>query len=260
MKTTITVLHEIGVRGKSNRGKNQPWYKTEKCEMKTVLIKVIALKSLLFVSTLGAYSQESDITPYYSQISKNIALYHFRYGLDPELSVGSKGLLNRDSDLISVFGSLEENQLLFETARSSLTYPKSGMVLFEVRKYGFGIGNDSIRKYYNFYSFIAANKYLVLLDTIQNEILYVGGEFFKSRIAAHFNLDVEKPSSFFYYLKLRTFNWSTSDFQLSRIDDRTIVFTAHSQLLKKRVLINVARADLDNVSVAEENPENSALY
>jgi len=215
------------------------------------IIKILLTTFLLLISSFEGKSQVNEASFYNSQISKNIIFYHLRYSEDYELNIKPNGILPHSRNFIADLWSLDECHLEFEMIKSSLTYPKSGMVLFEINKLGFGIRNDSTTIYYTFRSFNADDKYLVLLDTLNNQILYLSGNFFKSNISSHFRLDISHPESFYEYIKLRTYNWSTSEFSFNRLYNDKLVFSAYSNLMKKSIFIEVARNNFDNVSVNE---------
>lgn len=216
-----------------------------------IIKKILFSTFFLLLSSFEGKSQDNVNSFYNSQISKNIIFYHLRYSKDYELNIKPNGILPNSRNFVANLWSLADSDLEFEIFKSSLTYPKSGMVLFEINKVGFAIRNVSSTIYYSFRSFNADNKYLVLIDTVSNQILYISGNFFKSSISSHFRLDISHPESFYEYIKLRTFNWSTSDFSFNRLDKDKLVFNAFSNLMKKSILVEVARNNFDNVSVNE---------
>jgi hypothetical protein len=182
-------------------------------------------------------------------IVKNIVSYHFRYALEFDLNLSSDGILLSDNKMFfTELWPTNENVLKISISESDLYYPKSNYKIYSIFKRGFQIGNDSVSTYRILSSFSADDKYLIAYDEESDRIKFLSGNFFKSLISGDFDLALQRPDSFYDYLKIRSYNLECKDIKFKQFKKNEVYFSAYSESLKENVLLIVGKKDFDSVS------------
>lgn len=184
-----------------------------------------------------------------SVIVKNIVSFHFRYALEYDLNLNSAGMLLSDDKLFfTELWPTKESTLKIEVSETNLTYPNLNYKIYSILKKGFRIGNDSISTFRVLSSLAADDCYLVAYYKEKSKIKFLSGNFFKSLISGDFDLTIQRPESFYDYLKIRFYNFRCTDIKFKYIKKDKVYFSAYSQSLKEDVLLMVGKENFDLVS------------
>lgn len=217
-------------------------------------INLILLVNILFlshnVSAQNIDDKKLDI------ISKNIMSFHFRFALDYDLDLRSDKVLSGKFLFFEKLWLDKDKDLKLKYFYSELTYPLNDFRLFEIRKRRFQIGNDSTRISYQLSSLKADEIYLVAINTKNDEIKFISGNFFLSSIKEDFDLNIENKESFNYYVKVRTHNWLTDNIKYEKTRKGKIIFNAYSKFLGRAIFVKIDKNDFDNIEVVPSRKEN----
>ena len=213
------------------------------------------IRSLIFILIFFALVFELQAQNLKSEqidmITKNILSYHFRYALNYDLNLKSDKVLQGDDYFFNELWPREDQNLKLDILSTEFKYPLEAITVFEIRKRGFQIGNDSVRISMKLTSFQADDVYLVAVDPSSKDLRFISGNFFQSSIKDDFDLNIELPETFIEYLAYRTFNWSTEKIRYKKTKKDILIFNAYSQYLKGEIQIEVDKSDFDQVSVQE---------
>jgi len=209
-----------------------------------ILISSLLILQISWLSSLCL--GQKDIK---NEVTKNILAFHIRYSLDSELGVNSGNIISlRYLNTLIPLGESEMELYIYKD--SSLLYPVEGYILYRVENPGFKFNtqNGSI-KLDNFHSFLSDKVYLLAYKETTNEIKYISGNMFLSKIAEDFQLSIETPKSFYRYLVLKYFNYGLKDVSFVRKSKDSYIFKAFSETINDKVLVTVSLFDFDKTKI-----------
>jgi hypothetical protein len=179
------------------------------------------------------------------QVSQNIVVYNFRFGLDYELKL-SNNVLRDGEPFYRILSPAAGTNLDIQANKIEFNYPKTGLEFYEIIKLRFTFLDN--KGSMNIESFAANRKYLVAVNPLVNKLRFISGNFFLSRIAADFELDAERPESFFKYLEVRYYNMGLTKIKFRSFKKGILTFDGFSEELKQEVVISVKRSDYNVTS------------
>jgi hypothetical protein len=83
----------------------------------------------------------------------------------------------------------------------------------------------------------------------KNEILYLGGNFYKTSIANKFNLSITNSSSFSDFLRIKLYNYKIDNFIIIKRNKKSLFFKGFSNLLLRDITVIVDRSNFDNIII-----------
>lgn len=182
-------------------------------------------------------------------ITKNIICFHIRYSLNFDLGLKSNSVLENERYFFTRMWPDQGYKLSIKVDNSELVYPDNNFKIYELIKIGFQMHNDSIGKSWVSNSFLADDNYLVAFNALDRKLKFLCGNYFLSSISSDFKLIEKQPNSFISYLKIRANHWKPEYIQFYKYKKRSILFTAHSNLVNREILISVNRNDFDVVEI-----------
>jgi hypothetical protein len=138
-------------------------------------------------------------------------------------------------------------------------YPDKEFDLYKVFVNGFkySAGNDSA-------SILTMGKwtrrdFLLAFNKRNGEIKFISGQFFISAIADDFKFEINEPSSYLNFLKLKLFPYQVDNITFVRRKHKKLYFMAASGTLNKSLYIILPLKDLEHpqVSLLRSNTPNS---
>ncbi|WP_316812831.1 hypothetical protein [Pedobacter heparinus] len=157
-----------------------------------------------------AQKSEDDLK---NLVIKNILSYQFRYALDYKLFIEHKDLLQGERLFFNEFWSDSTKKLKIDMFKSELAYPVKGYTIYRFFKKGYRFKVDSNTESYSPSSADFDEDYLVAYNERTKSIKFISGNFFKSKIADDFKLDLNNPLTFSDYLKLKYYNTKCTQFK-----------------------------------------------
>ncbi|MGN7819740.1 hypothetical protein ACTJJB_06390 [Chitinophaga sp. 22536] len=211
---------------------------------------------ICFMATMMAYSQSPvPMLPRDSAlVLQNIISYHIRYAVEGDLSVGSDGMLNPFSKsifqkLMPVDGQLETEITPYNGA---LLYPDRDYQLFAVHLPGFKtIHPNGMSTTVRLHAFRFDDDYLIAYNRKNTTIKYISGNFFKSPVTRDFELDINRPESFFPYLELRCYSMQPGHISFLRKDEKGLYFNVYTNFLNIDVEVFVSYDNHEKVNVTD---------
>jgi hypothetical protein len=89
---------------------------------------------------------------------------------------------------------------------------------------------------------------LIAVDESSN-VIFIGGNFFRTSISDNFNISEKNPKSFFPFLRLKYFNYGLENIKFIKKRNHHLNFEAFSGVLQKHVKISVNCQNRDDVYI-----------
>ncbi len=178
----------------------------------------------------------------------NLISYHIRYALEYDLGIEDQYLARNENYFFDKLLSCER-ELMVELRKTELTYPIEGYNLYHFWKRGFRFKrNDSIVSY-SMSSLYYDDDYLVAYNSSSDDIKFISGNFFKTKVSNDFNLDKKKPNSFIKYIQMKFFNVRPVDIAYTKTKKGRMLFSAKSQLDGRYITFIVSMQDFDDITI-----------
>jgi hypothetical protein len=133
--------------------------------------------------------------------------------------------------------------------RISEVFPDTNIILYEiinrneaVINLGTGIIETTYRNNHCF-----CEVFLVGFNSKSNQIVYIGGNFFRDRIYHYFDLSVTNPHTFDKYLKLKYYNYNLSKIKLIKKRKKYLIFRGFSEISKEYFYFKVGTKPVHNI-------------
>jgi len=131
----------------------------------------------------------------------------------------------------------------------SVIYPIEGFELFTVIKDRYKYIKGEVL-YLKGWNYLNNDKfYLVAYKESSNKILFISGNFFKDRISRDFDLDFDKPSSFYPYIKLKCFQYQIDDICFYKKDGKNLKFRCKSSYYSKYFIVSISRKNKELLNI-----------
>jgi hypothetical protein len=199
-------------------------------------------KFLVLIISLNAYSQSNLSNQQISDLTTNIICYSIRYS---------------NSDNYKQFYpekgwqlNLKINKLDMENKMINSKYD-----YYEVINDNFSFveinGRMSTQKIFTDSTplFFKLSKFYLVAINENNEILYLGGNFYKTSIADSFNLSVHNSNLFNNFLKIKLYNFKVENFEYIKKNNFFLFFKGFSYVLGKNVKVKISKSNFDNIFV-----------
>lgn len=195
-------------------------------------------------------------------ILHNIISYHIRHAVEGDIPLTSNGLLI--PNVKSIFQKLMPADGQLETEimpyNGDLSYPDKDYQLLTIHLPGFKvIRPDNMSITTHLHAFRFDDDYLIAYNPKNASIKYISGNFFKSPIAQDFELDNNRPESFFSYLRLRCYAMNPGNISFRRKDEKGIYFTVYSNILNIDAEVFIGYNDHETVKVTDSRLEGSII-
>jgi len=131
-----------------------------------------------------------------------------------------------------------ENMIFYEVINENFSFQQINGIMFKQKTF-----THDIPLYFKLsrLSLIAIND--------KNEILYLGGNFYKTSIANKFNLSITNSSSFSDFLRIKLYNYKIDNFIIIKRNKKSLFFKGFSNLLLRDITVIVDRSNFDNIII-----------
>lgn len=215
-------------------------------------------EAIILISTfciLSSHSQSEINHSTKNNILKNILVYRISK-MKADIKTCSNGSPFNFKKILP--SKNQELNVIFK--KSNKSYPKKNIVLYEM-KTDFSIINytkyqSSLRKeridIINFResdSFNYDYLFLIGLNKLTNNVIYISGDFFKNCISSDFTLSIKKPNLFLSFLSLKLFSYEIRDIVFKKKKRNYLLFEGYSDSFISKVKIKVNRNNFDDITV-----------
>ena len=215
--------------------------------MKGTSIQILMSLILLFVGFDASGQSISEHSR--MMISRNIMSYHYRFAMNYDLNLSSDGVLQNDDFFFEELWPTDEKPLDFDIVESELAYPEKGYAVYQIHKKGYGIGNDSVRIFTHLSSLKFDDDYLIALNKEEGKIKFISGNFFKSKIADDFDIDVSNIDSIVSYLRWRLYHTKPESIIYDGKKNGYLCFKVGIEGAKKKLVVDISETDFDDIKI-----------
>ncbi|MFB6454380.1 hypothetical protein ACE38W_03830 [Chitinophaga sp. Hz27] len=206
---------------------------------------LLLLCFLLFFLNLEAQtiSQKDSIN-----IRNNIIFYHIRNAVPADIPEFG-GQIWRDSTYFLFEKMLPINghlRMEFKPFKGKGIFPLEGFHLTSLYMPQVVDLDSEISYSVRMLGFYSDEDYLIAHNDETGRILYISGNFFKSPIAQYFNLDPNKPESFYNYLMLRCYNVKPDNIHYLKSDEKGLYFSIWSNVMRDNITFLIDSKCYDN--------------
>lgn len=184
-----------------------------------------------------------------TSVKNNILFYHVRNANPSDLPEKGLGMLDNDERFLfdMLLPSEGALRMEFHPYVGGLKFPSPEYKLIHLHLPQLRVDLNTEFSYsVRMLGFIGDEDYLIAKNDANGKMLYISGNFFKSRIAEFFKLKLDDPASFFNYLKLRYFNMKPKEIHFLQKDEHWIYFKFWSDTINEIVVAKVSIIDFDN--------------
>jgi hypothetical protein len=96
-------------------------------------------------------------------------------------------------------------------------------------------------------------KYYLVGQRNTYEIIFISGDFYLSKIAHFFNLNLNYPEHFTEFLRLKTYEYLCDNIEYLKTTKNNLVFTAYSKRYNSEVIILVNKNCFDKIEIEWKN-------
>lgn len=214
-------------------------------------LKLFILIGFMYATGLvNANPPDSTLLKYIeNKTTKNILIYRIRNTFVVENDLYN-GFLKQSVTFLNI---LPDNGCKFELEinRVFIPYPDSSIRLYTLFKKYDRFVCDSIT-IAPVYPYFHPDRYFLIGIDNQNEIKFISGNFYLSRIKNSFNLDVNNPTTFYKYLKLKAFQYRVKDIEFVKSKKKQLIFSGYSSELEGFINLTINKSDLDNVIIEKQ--------
>lgn len=210
--------------------------------------------ALLFLSSNNKTSAQDLDSESRILLEHNIISFHIRNALETDIPAGSNGVLfpHRKPIFQQLMPTNGKLRIIIQPYKGKIRYPDTDYQIFTVQIPGFKYDlTDGTSYSVNMLGFLFDENYLVAYNPKNFSIKYISGNFFKSRVAEDFRIDLKNISSFNDYLMLRCYYMHPSTISYDRKDASGVYFIVHSNVVGTDMEVFISYDDLEVVKLID---------
>lgn len=215
----------------------------------TVIIHLICFDGYNVFSQKNSY--EVNCSELKDKIRNNILIYRIKNSELFNDVVDNDILLEKDPAFLDLLPTGEFKLKLTINKLDSIEYPLKDYDVYNALTWNFAYKNNLIEKQKYTYDQKGQQKqnYLIAYNKKTDNLRFICGELYKSKISIDFNLDDNKPETFINYLQLKLFCQNISNIQFQNRKRGQLIFSGSLEESGIEVKIFVDRNNFDNVSI-----------
>lgn len=211
-------------------------------QLRQLIIMKKQLILFLFLISLQVFSQTNLNDTQIQDIKKNILTYRIRY--------------SDNNNYNDIFPDCQQSlKLEFEKLKDTFKIADKKWIFYKVINDNFSftstdgrsgsksIFSHGIPEYYR----LSTNNLIAINE--KSELVYLGGNFFKTSIADCYHLSMDDYELFEPFLRIKLFNYDIGRLKLVKKRKTYLLFEAYSKILLKKIKIRVNNRNFDDIAV-----------